>query len=101
MRAPTDVLLVMDLTIQRMGDISSLRCRGDGYTQVVEIWKRDIWQARSAMVELIEDLYHIRRCGRALRVSGPDPMDLRGLSDALQEAVDTAHKALYRVGGAA
>jgi hypothetical protein len=31
---------------------------------------------------------------RALRVGGPDPMDLQGLSDALSDAVDMAHSAL-------
>lgn len=31
---------------------------------------------------------------RALRQGGPDPMDLEGLSDALEQAVDTAHAAL-------
>lgn len=31
---------------------------------------------------------------RALRTGGPAPQDLEGLSDALQEAVDTAHAAI-------
>lgn len=39
-------------------------------------------------------LDHIGGLSRALRVSGPDLMDLQGLSDALTEAVDTAHGAL-------
>ena len=31
---------------------------------------------------------------RALRQGGPDPMDLQDLSNALEQAVDTAHAAL-------
>lgn len=31
---------------------------------------------------------------RALRQGGPDPMDLEDLSNALEQAVDTAHAAL-------
>ena len=43
---------------------------------------------------LREVLDHIVGLSRALRVGGPDPMDLEGLSNALEEAVDTAHAAL-------
>ena len=43
---------------------------------------------------LREALDHIGGLSRALRVGGPDPMDLEGLSNALEEAVDTAHAAL-------
>ncbi len=43
---------------------------------------------------LREALDHIIGLSRALRVGGPDPMDLEGLSNALEEAVDTAHAAL-------
>lgn len=42
--------------------------------------------------ELEAALDHIGGLSRALRVGGPDPMDLEGLSDALNEAVDTAHE---------
>lgn len=43
---------------------------------------------------LREALDHIGGLSRALRVGGPDPMDLEGLSNALEEAVDTARAAL-------
>lgn len=39
-------------------------------------------------------LDHIGGLSRALRSGGPDPSDLQELSDALHEAVDTAHAAL-------
>ncbi|PHR17849.1 MAG: hypothetical protein COA41_11145 [Sphingopyxis sp.] len=43
---------------------------------------------------LLSALDEIGGLSRALRVGGPDPMDLQGLSDALREAVDVAHEAL-------
>lgn len=36
---------------------------------------------------------------RALRQGGPDPMDLEGLSNALEEAVDIAHDAISALQG--
>lgn len=50
--------------------------------------------AQSDVQRLREALDHIIGLSRALRVGGPDPMDLEGLSNALEEAVDTAHAAL-------
>lgn len=61
----------------------------------------DLRLVEAAMAELIEALDHIGGLSRALRVGGPDPTDLHGLSDALDEAVDTAHAALARVQGGA
>jgi len=49
---------------------------------------------QSEVQRLREALDHIGGLSRALRVGGPDPMDLEGLSNALEEAVDTAHAAL-------
>jgi hypothetical protein len=43
---------------------------------------------------LLNALDNIGGLSRALRVNGPDPMDLQGLSDALNEAVDIAHAAM-------
>jgi hypothetical protein len=45
-------------------------------------------------LRLREALDNIGGLTRALRAGGPDPMDLQGLSDALEEATDTAHAAL-------
>jgi hypothetical protein len=56
--------------------------------------------AVEAFSEVLIALDDIVGLSRALRVGGPDPMDLQGLSDALSEAVDTAHAALEAVGGA-
>ena len=47
---------------------------------------------------LVETLDNIGGLSRALRSGGPDPMDLHGLSDALSEAVDSAHHAIYTAG---
>lgn len=46
------------------------------------------------VAELEAALDHIGGLSRALRVGGPDPIDLEGLSEALTEAVDTAHAML-------
>jgi predicted PP-loop superfamily ATPase len=54
--------------------------------------ERDGLAAR--VVELEAALDHIGGLSRALRVGGPDPMDLEGLSDALTVAVDIANAAL-------
>ena len=51
-------------------------------------------QEQGEVQRLREALDHIGGLSRALRVGGPDPMDLEGLSNALEEAVDTAHAAL-------
>ena len=51
-------------------------------------------QEQGDVQRLREALDHIVGLSRALRVGGPDPMDLEGLSNALEEAVDTAHAAL-------
>lgn len=50
--------------------------------------------AQPEVQRLREALDHIVGLSRALRVGGPDPMDLEGLSNALEEAVNTAHAAL-------
>ena len=44
--------------------------------------------------QLAAALDNIGGLSRALRVGGPDPMDLQELSDALSQAVDIAHNAL-------
>ena len=44
----------------------------------------------AAAPEMLEALDRIADLSRALRQGGPDPMDLQGLSDALNEAVDLA-----------
>lgn len=54
----------------------------------------------AAAPDLFAALDHIGGLSRALRSSGPDPMDLQELSDALSEAVDTAHAAMALVGAA-
>ena len=55
----------------------------------------------AAAPELLKALDNIGGLSRALRAGGPDPMDLQGLSDALEEAVDMAHAAIAKATGAA
>jgi len=57
--------------------------------------------AVATVADMIEVLDNIGGLSRALRVGGPDPMDLRGLSDALSEAVDAANAAVSRAQGGA
>lgn len=45
-------------------------------------------------VDVVATLDEIGALCRALRVGGPDPMDLQELSDALSKAVDLAHAVL-------
>ena len=47
-----------------------------------------------AAPEMFEALDNITGLSRALRVGGPDPMDLQGLSDALEEAIHIAADAI-------
>ncbi|BAO04707.1 hypothetical protein KMC49_gp46 [Ralstonia phage Firinga] len=54
----------------------------------------------AAAPEMLEALDNIGGLSRALRVGGPDPMDLHELSDALQEAVDTANAIVAKATGA-
>ncbi|ALN79475.1 hypothetical protein [Lysobacter antibioticus] len=51
----------------------------------------------AAAPDLFAALDHIGGLSRALRVGGPDSMDLQELSEALTEAVDTANAAIARV----
>ena len=53
----------------------------------------------AAAPDMLEALDNIGGLSRALRVSGPDPMDLQGLSDALEEAVNMAHAAIAKARG--
>lgn len=53
---------------------------------------------KSANRELVEVLDEIGGLSRALRVGGPDPMDLEGLSNALTTAVDLANAAIAKHG---
>ena len=57
---------------------------------------RQLAGQRDALAEALDEI-----CGlsRALRVGGPDAMDLEELSDALSSAVDMAHAALALVKG--
>lgn len=48
---------------------------------------------------LLDALDEIGGLSRALRVGGPDPMDLQDLSDALNQAVDLAHTAIEKARG--
>lgn len=58
-----------------------------------QLWPDGV-TAPPATPGLVEALDHIGGLSRALRSGGPDPMDLQELSDALEEAVNTAHAAL-------
>lgn len=50
----------------------------------------------AAAPEMFEALDNISGLSRALRVGGPDPMDLQGLSDALEEAIGLALDAMAK-----
>ena len=49
-----------------------------------------------AVPDMFEALDKISGMSRALRVGGPDPMDLQGLSDALEEAIGLALDAMAK-----
>ncbi|MCY1368872.1 hypothetical protein D3C81_1342170 [compost metagenome] len=53
----------------------------------------------AAAPDMFEALDNISGLSRALRVGGPDPMDLQGLSDALEEAVSLALSAIAKATG--
>jgi len=53
----------------------------------------------AAAPDMFEALDNISGLSRALRVGGPDPMDLQGLSDALEEAVSLALSAMAKATG--
>lgn len=53
----------------------------------------------AAAPEMFEALDTIGGLSRALRQGGPDPMDLQGLSDALEEAVDLANSLVAQIEG--
>jgi len=55
----------------------------------------------AAAPEMFEALDTIGGLSRALRLGGPDPMDLQGLSDALEEAVDLANRFVAQIEGRA
>lgn len=71
---------------------SRVSSQNDPQNMLVRAADYDALAARLGAMEAALD--HIGGLCRALRVGGPDPMDLEGLSDALSEAVDTAHAAL-------
>ena len=48
---------------------------------------------------MLEALDHIGGLSRYLRQGGPDAMDLQGLSDALEEAVDMSNDLVRRASG--
>jgi len=60
-------------------------------------------EANARLIASAPDLLHaldtIGGLCRALRAGGPDPIDLKGLSDALSEAVDIAHAAIAKATG--
>lgn len=92
---PAEVLDVLDETASMLRRITAPASAGD------------LEEARAAVAALVAELDalrdaldHIGGLSRALRQGGPDPMDLEGLSDALSEAVDTAHNALAALSGA-
>ncbi|MFC4526370.1 hypothetical protein ISN76_13140 [Dyella halodurans] len=96
-----DVLNVLDVTrdgLSKSFEIA-VRARACSLADVTSALA-NFDAARAAVAELIETLDNIGAMSRALRVGGPDPVDLEGLSDALTEAVDTANAALARVGAA-
>lgn len=53
----------------------------------------------AAAPDMFEALDNISGLSRALRVDGPDPMDLQGLSDALEEAINLALSAMAKATG--
>jgi hypothetical protein len=53
----------------------------------------------TAAPDMFEALDNISGLSRALRSGGPDPMDLQGLSDALEEAISLALSAMAKVTG--
>lgn len=53
----------------------------------------------AAAPEMFEALDTIGGLSRALRQGGPDPMDLQGLSDALEEAADLANSLVAQIEG--
>ncbi|MDH4581418.1 hypothetical protein E8F20_05950 [Pseudomonas sp. BN415] len=55
----------------------------------------------AAAPDMFEALDNITGLSRALRVGGPDPMDLQGLSDALEEAIHIAAAAMAKAGSEA
>lgn len=55
----------------------------------------------AAAPDMFEALDNITGLSRALRVGGPDPMDLQGLSDALEEAIHIAADAMAKARGEA
>ena len=66
--------------------------RNDPQNMLVRAADYDALAARLGAMEAALD--HIGGLSRALRVGGPDQIDLEGLSEALTEAVDTAHAML-------
>lgn len=54
----------------------------------------------AAAPDMFEALDNINGLSRALRAGGPDPMDLQGLSDALEQAICLAFSAMAKATGA-
>lgn len=94
-----DVLAVMERCANAVEAYSTkIVFREEGF--VSECSDGGLRKARAAVAELFSALDQIGGLSRALRVGGPDPMDLQELSDALSEAIDIAHAALSRFGAA-
>ena len=63
-----------------------------GHTRQINLYREP--PAAQDVSGLLEALYNIGGLSFALRQGGPDPMDLQGLSNALEQAVDWAHEAI-------
>lgn len=73
--------------------------RGGNRVIVVDVTEEADARLIAAAPEMLDALDHIGGLSRALRQGGPDPMDLQGLSDALEEAVDLANALVARAEG--
>lgn len=56
----------------------------------------ELLRERDALVKALEEIVGLTV---ALRQGGPDPMDLQGLSEALEHATNIAHDAIHGVVG--
>lgn len=69
----------------------------DDQEQVVDyVYEEADARLIAAAPEMFEALDNISGLSRALRSGGPDPMDLQGLSDALEEAIGIALAAIAK-----
>lgn len=76
------------------GDEVRQRTTADQFRELAKANAAQLGEALALIERYRTALDHIGGLSRALRVGGPDPMDLQGLSDALEDAVDTANGAL-------